>query len=145
MINAIRYITIVLSFIINSPAVACKLGGLQQFIEFEERSTTIGTSTARNVVLWFIDLRDFYGVSSVLVFTNYSVNDKNTENVSAKRLSNISKLLTPLVPEGVKVEYINGPKKPKSKAAEKYYFNTLGISIQPKCIETQSCCGGNMR
>ena len=79
--NAVRCIFIALSFIVNSPAVACKLGGLQQFIEFEEGSTTIGTSTARNVVLWFIDLRDFYGISSVLVFTNYSVNDKNTENL----------------------------------------------------------------
>lgn len=97
MINAIRYIAIVLSFIVNSPAVACTLGGLQQFIEFEEESTTIGKSSARTVVLWFIDSRDFYDTSSVLVFTNYSVNDKNTENVSAERLRNISKLLAPLV------------------------------------------------
>ncbi|MEJ5128372.1 hypothetical protein WH367_20190 [Comamonas sp. MYb21] len=143
--RCIRFLVIALSFILNSPAIACKLGGVQQFIEFEEGSTTIGKSTARNVVLWFLDWRDIDGISSVLIFTHYSVNNKNTEDISAKRLSNISKLIAPLVGEGIEVEYVNSPKEPKSRAAAKYYFNTLGISIQPKCIETQSCCGGNMR
>ncbi|QMV74666.1 hypothetical protein HS961_18510 [Comamonas piscis] len=142
--NAIKYLAIALFFFVSSPVIACKLSGLEQFIEFKERETTIGKSTARSVALWFIERRDIGGISSVLVFTHYDVNDINTKNISAERLRNISKLLAPLVGD-VNIEFINWPKKPKSKAAEKYYFNTLGISIQPKCMETDSCCGGNMR
>lgn len=142
--NAIKYLAIALFFFVSSSAIACKLAGLEQFIEFKERETTIGKSTARSVALWFIERRDIGGISSVLVFTHYDVNDVNTKNISAERLRNISKLLAPLVGD-VNIKFINWPKKPKSKAAEKYYFNTLGISIQPKCMETDSCCGGNMR
>ncbi|MCS4291839.1 hypothetical protein M2375_000034 [Comamonas sp. BIGb0152] len=92
-----------------------------------------------------IDWRDIDGISSVLVVTHYNEDNNASHNISNMRLSNVSELLAPLVAQKVKIEYLNWPKKPDSKVVDNYYFNTLGISIQPKCIETHSCCGGNMR
>ena len=141
----IKYILMIVFLTVNSNAVACKLGNLERFIEFDKGDLTIGASRAKDIALWFIDWRDIDGISSVLVMTYYNEEVNASRDISSIRLSNVSRLLAPLVAQNVKIEYVNWPRKPYSKAADNYYFNILGISIQPKCIETQSCCGGNMR
>jgi len=144
-VKAIKYLIITLLFSATSSAIACKPGGLEKFIKFEKEDATIGVSRAKDIALWFIDWRDIDGISSVLVHVDHNEGSDVSRNISSERLSNVSKLLAPLVAQKVKIEYINSPRKSDIKVVDDYYFNTLGISIQPKCIETQSCCGGNMR
>lgn len=126
-------------------AMACKPFGLEKYVEYVKSDATLGASTAKNIALWFIDWRDIDGISSVLVHIDYDEGDDASRNISSERLNNISRLLAPLVMHKVKIEYVNSPRKSDIKVVDDYYFNTLGISIQPKCIETHSCCGGNMR
>ncbi|GAB2823248.1 hypothetical protein GCM10027276_27080 [Comamonas piscis] len=125
--------------------MACKPFGLEKYIEYGKSDATIGASTAKNTALWFIGWRDLDGISSVSVYVAYDPKDEMSKNISDERLSNVSKFLFPLVEDKVKIEYISSPREPRSKASDDFYFNNLVISIQPKCIETQSCCGGNMR
>lgn len=144
LVKAIKYMLIILALFANSSANACKPGGLEKFIEFEKEDATIGVSRAKIIALWFIDWRDIDGISSVLVHADYNEDNNASQNISNERLNNVAKLLAPLVAQKVKIKYVNSPKKSDEKVVDDYYFNTVGISIQPKCIETQSCCGGNM-
>lgn len=130
---------------VNSTALACKLANLEKFIEFKKDDATVGAPIAKDIALWFIDWRDIDGISSVLVHVDYNEQDDASRDISNERLNNVSKLLAPLVGQKVKIEYVNSPRKSDVKVVDDYYFNNLGISIQPKCIETHSCCGGNMR
>lgn len=143
--GVIKYVLMTGFLTANINAAACKIGNLERFIEFDKHDFTIGASGAKDIALWLIDWRDIDGISSVLVMTYYNEEINASQDISNIRLSNVSRLLAPLVAQNVKIEYVNWPRKPHSKAADNYYFNILGISIQPKCIETQSCCGGNMR
>jgi hypothetical protein len=145
MINYIKGLILLIVVASNSLALACKPGGLQEYIEFEENNSEIGATKARNLALWFIDWRDIRGISYVTVFSNSKKNDEKTKRLSDERLEKISTLLSPLAKNSVKIEYINTPIQPKSKQSEKYFLNTIEISIQPKCAETESCCGGGGR
>lgn len=141
----IKYVLLIFFLGVNSAVLACKPANLERFIEFKKEDATIGAPLAKDIVLWFIDWRDIDGISSVLVHIDYNKGDDASRNISSERLNNISRLLAPLVMHKVKIEYVNSPRKSDIKVVDDYYFNTLGISIQPKCIETHSCCEGNMR
>lgn len=145
MIKIIKYLLLSLLLASASSTFACKPGGLQEYIEFEEGASEIGATKARDIALWFIDWRDRRGISYVTIFSNSRENDEKTKQLSDKRLKRISNLLDPLAQNNVRVEYVNTPIKPKSKQSGKYFLNTVEISIQPKCTETDSCCGGGGR
>lgn len=145
MTNYIKGLILLLVVASNSAALACKPGGLQKYIEFEKNNSEIGATKARDLALWFIDWRDVQGISYVTVFSNSKENNEKTKRLSDERLEKIFTLLSPLANDSVKIEYINTPIQPKSKQSERYFLNTIEISIQPKCAETESCCGGGDR
>lgn len=101
-------------------------------------------SREKDIALWFIDWRDIDGISSVLIHVDHNEGSDVSRNISNEFLNNVPKLLAFLVARKVKIEYVNSPQKSDIKVVDDY-FNTTRISIQPKCIETHSCCGGNMR
>lgn len=141
----IKFVLFNFLLMMSLSAMACKPFGLEKYIEYEKGNTTIGAITAKNIALWFIDWRDIDGISSVLVHVYYDAQSEMSKEVSDARLNNVSRFLAPMVVGKVNIEYVSSPRESKSKASDNHYFNSLVISIQPKCIETQSCCGGNMR
>lgn len=143
--KAIRFMLLNFLLMMSFAAIACKPFGLEKYIEYEKGNTTIGAALAKDIALWFIDWRDIDGISSVLVHVYYDAQSEMSKGVSDVRLANVSRFLAPMVEGKVNIEYVSSPRDSKTKVSDNHYFNSLVISIQPKCIETQSCCGGNMR
>ncbi|WP_280189945.1 hypothetical protein [Delftia sp. PS-11] len=139
-ISCIKQLFFAYFLCITLPVFACKPGGLQQHIEFEEGSSAVGATKARDLALWFLDWRDGRGISYVMVFSNSKENDKYTKNLSNERLKNISSLIGPLAGDRVSIKYMNSPINQNSKRISHYFLNTIEISVQPKCTETGTCC-----
>lgn len=128
-----------------STAYACKPGDLQKYIKFEENTSQMGADKALDLAMWFLYWRDDRGISYAIVFANSNKDDEKSQKLTDERLKNISKLLSNMAGVTRKIDYINSPIQAKSERDADYSFNTVEISIQPKCSETNSCCGGGGR
>lgn len=126
-------------------ASACSLGGLQHTVKFSPNSAELGAKEARELVEWFIDRRDRLGISYTYAYTNSLKDNQKTRSLSDARLKNILFLLEPLRKGTIEIKYGDAPLENSEKEAQSYFLNVVNVGIQPKCAETDSCCGGGDR
>lgn len=126
-------------------ASACSLGGLQHTVGFSENSAELGAKEARKLVEWFIDRRDGIGISYAYAYSNSLEGNQKTRKLSDARLKNILFLLEPLRNGAIEIKYGDAPLENSAKEAQSYFLNVVNVGIQPKCAETDSCCGGRYR
>ncbi|WP_460547277.1 hypothetical protein [Comamonas piscis] len=145
MIKNLIRVFIILCSCISFSAFACRIGGLQHTIQFSPSDSAIGMNEAKKLADWYIDARDRIGISYAWFSTYYIDENKKTIPLSLARHDNIIRFLKSLDKDDVKIESGTGPLKDIPKEFRLSVMNEVNVGIQPKCAETDSCCGGGGR
>lgn len=148
-ISFVKIIIIAFGAMITAPAFACKISGLEYEVRFEEGRSEIGSANAGKLVEWFLRWRDGVGIRDEIVIYTYLVNDKNIKidskeerKLTAERIANIKRLLTPLKSDSATIEEATFQigSEYGSKKLQPYYSNTIEVGVQPACTRTGTCC-----
>ena len=138
-------IFIILSSILTFSAFACRIGGLQHTIQFSPNNSAIGMEEAKKLVQWYINTKDRVGISYAWFSVYYMDENKQTIPLAHARYDNVIRLLKSLEKEDIKIESGVGPFKDTPREFRFSAMNEVNVGIQPKCAETDSCCGGGDR
>lgn len=141
---AIR-VFIILSSSLTFSAFACRIGGLQHTIQFSPNSSAMGMEEAKKLAQWYINARDRIGISYAWLSVYYMDENKQTLPLAYERYDNAIRFIRSLEKEDVKIESGVGSLKDTPKKLRLSIVDEVDIGIQPKCAETESCCGGGGR
>ena len=145
MIKFTTRIIVALSASLTFSAFGCSLGGLQHTIKFSQNDSSIGMEEAKKLVQWYSLAKERFGISYVWFGVFYMNEVKQTIPVAQARYDNIIRLLKSLDKEKVKFESGIGPFEDTPKKYRLSEMDEVNIGIQPKCTETESCCGGRYK